>query len=133
MSVKGGVGKVIEFTAARAWPPSPCPSAPTITNMGAELGATTSIFPADEQTRAFFDQAMGRPEDEFEPSWWPDEGAEYDEEIVEIDLSKPSSPWWPQPHMPDQCLHDRASELAGKKVDQSRHRLVHQLFLLRTS
>ena len=111
LSVKGGVGKVIEFTGPGVATLS-VPERATITNMGAELGATTSIFPADEQTRAFF-AAMGR-EDEFEPLG-PDEGAEYDEEIV-IDLSK-LEPLVAAPHMPDVRMTVR--ELAGKKVDQS--------------
>jgi len=111
LSVKGGVGRVMEY-AGPGVATLTVPERATITNMGAELGATTSIFPSDEQTRAFF-KAMGR-EDEFE-FLTPDEDAVYDEEVV-IDLSA-LEPLVAAPHMPDVRMTVR--ELAGKKVDQA--------------
>lgn len=111
LSVKGGVGKVIEYTGPGVATLT-VPERATITNMGAELGATTSVFPSDEQTRTFL-AAMGREED-YEPLA-ADEGADYDEEVV-IDLSK-LEPLVAAPHMPDVRMTVR--ELAGKKVDQS--------------
>ncbi len=95
MSVKGGVGKVIEYTGEALC----CLSVPeraTITNMGAELGATTSVFPSDEITRQFL-AAQGREGDYVSLS--ADEGAEYDEHIV-IDLSE-LRPLVACPHSPD--------------------------------
>ncbi|MFW5734942.1 MAG: aconitase family protein, partial [Oceanidesulfovibrio sp.] len=88
------------------------PERATITNMGAELGATTSLFPADSQAEAFL-LSMGRPEDYEE--WVADEGATYDE-TIEIDLST-LEPLAAQPHMPDRVVPVR--ELAGMKVSQS--------------
>ena len=95
MSVKGGVGKVIEYTGEGVKSLS-VPERATITNMGAELGATTSIFPSDETTRQFL-KAQKR-----EDAWTPlcaDEDAVYDE-TIEIDLSK-IEPMAACPHMPD--------------------------------
>lgn len=93
-TVKGGVGKVFEY-GGEAVKNLTLPERATITNMGAELGATTSVFPSDEQTLAFF-KAQAREDDWEELK--PDAGAEYDEEIV-IDLDNlepliatPSSP-----------------------------------------
>ncbi|MEN8263220.1 MAG: aconitate hydratase [Nitrospirota bacterium] len=93
-TVKGGVGKVFEY-GGEAVKNLTLPERATITNMGAELGATTSVFPSDEQTLAFF-KAQGRESDWEELK--PDTGAEYDEELV-IDLDNlepliatPSSP-----------------------------------------
>ncbi|MBQ2881124.1 MAG: aconitate hydratase, partial [Clostridia bacterium] len=83
----------------------------TITNMGAELGATTSVFPADEVTKAFL-KAQGREEDFTELK--ADEDAAYDEEI-NINLSE-LVPLAACPHSPDNIK--TISELAGKKVDQ---------------
>ena len=83
MSVKGGVGKIVEYAGEGVRTLS-VPERATITNMGAELGATTSIFPSDEITRAFL-KAQGR-----EGDWTAlaaDEDAVYDEEYI-IDLSK---------------------------------------------
>lgn len=111
LSVKGGVGKVLEYTGPGVATLT-VPERATITNMGAELGATTSIFPSDEQTRAFL-RAMGREAD-FEVRQ-ADPGASYDER-VEIDLGA-LEPLVAAPHMPDQRRTVR--ELAGLKVDQA--------------
>ena len=110
LSVKGGVGKVMEYTGPGVATLT-VPERATIANMGAELGATTSIFPADEATRAFL-RAQGREED-FTPLS-ADEDAAYDE-TLEIDLSA-LTPLVAKPHMPD-CVVPVAE--AGKiKVDQ---------------
>jgi aconitate hydratase len=82
MSVKGGVGKIVEYGGEGVKTLS-VPERATITNMGAELGATTSIFPSDELTRQFL-KAQGREEDWVELT--PDEDAVYDE-VIDIDLS----------------------------------------------
>lgn len=94
VSIKGGLGKVFEYTGPGA-ATLEVPQRTAITNMGAEMGATTSIFPADEQVRRFM-RAQGR-EDEF-TEMLPDEDAEYDEEIT-LDLSslKPLIACHPQP------------------------------------
>lgn len=110
LSVKGGVGRVVEFFGPGVATLS-VPERATITNMGAELGATTSIFPSDECTHQFF-KAMGREED-FEPLC-ADEGATYDEEMT-IDLCT-LEPLVAAPHMPD--VRRTVRELAGLKVDQ---------------
>ncbi len=110
LSVKGGVGKVMEY-AGEGVATLTVPERATITNMGAELGATTSIFPSDEQTRRYF-AAQGREED-----WVPlvaDSDAEYDEEI-EIDLSK-LEPLVAKPHSPDAV--DTVKNVGPIKVDQ---------------
>ncbi len=110
LSVKGGVGKVMEYCGEGVKTLS-VPERATITNMGAELGATTSIFPSDEITRQFL-KAQGREE-----VWTPlsaDEDAVYDEEVV-IDLSK-LEPAAACPHSPDNVKS--VSELAGMKIDQ---------------
>ena len=110
LSVKGGVGKVIEYGGEGVKTLS-VPERATITNMGAELGATTSIFPSDEITRQFL-KAQGR--EEVWTPLQPDEDAEYDQ-VVDIDLSalKPAAAC---PHSPDNVRP--ISELAGKKIDQ---------------
>lgn len=95
MSVKGGVGKIIEYGGEGVKTLS-VPERATITNMGAELGATTSVFPSDEITKAFL-KAQGREDDWSE--LLPDEDAVYDE-VIEIDLSK-LVPMAAMPHMPD--------------------------------
>ncbi len=110
MSVKGGVGKIIEYTGEGVKTLS-VPERATITNMGAELGATTSIFPSDENTLSFL-TAQSRAED-----WVPlcaDEDAVYDEELV-IDLCT-LEPLVACPHSPDNVKTVR--ELAGMKIDQ---------------
>ena len=109
-SVKGGVGKVFEYSGPGAASLT-VPQRATICNMGAELGLTTSIFPADEQTRRFL-KAEGREESFRELS--TGEGMEYDE-TVEVDLSS-LEPLVAQPHMPDRVVP--VTELVGKKVNQ---------------
>ena len=110
LSVKGGVGKVIEY-CGEGVKTLTVPERATITNMGAELGATTSVFPADEVTKAFL-KAQGREEDYTELK--ADEDATYDEEI-NINLSE-LVPLAACPHSPDNIK--TIAELAGKKVDQ---------------
>ncbi len=110
LTVKGGVGKVIEY-AGEGVKTLTVPERATITNMGAELGATTSIFPSDEITREFL-KAQGREEDFTEIL--PDSDAEYEEEIT-IDLSK-LVPMAAKPHMPDNV--DTVENIGAIKVDQ---------------
>ena len=110
MSVKGGVGKVIEYCGEGVKTLS-VPERATITNMGAELGATTSIFPSDEITKQFL-KAQGREE-----VWTPlaaDEDAVYDEEI-KINLSE-LVPLAACPHMPDNVKS--VKEIGNIKIDQ---------------
>ena len=110
LSVKGGVGYIVEYTGDGVKSLS-VPERATITNMGAELGATTSIFPSDERTLEFL-KAQGR-EDVYKPlSADPD--AEYDKELV-IELSE-LEPLAACPHSPDNVRPVR--ELAGMKIDQ---------------
>ncbi len=110
MSVKGGVGKIIEYTGEGIKTLS-VPQRATITNMGAELGATTSIFPSDENTLAFL-KAQDRADDYTELK--ADDDAVYDEHIV-INLSE-LAPLAACPHSPDAVKS--VEELAGMKVDQ---------------
>lgn len=110
LTVKGGVGKVIEYTGDGVKSLS-VPERSTITNMGAELGATTSIFPTDEQTLAFLTK-QGRAQDFVELK--ADDDATYDEEIV-IDLSS-LEPLVACPHSPDNIK--TVNELQGLKVNQ---------------
>jgi len=110
LSVKGGVGRIFEYCGPGVATLS-VPERATITNMGAELGATASLFPSDERTREFLRQ-MGREKD-WEPLY-ADEGAQYDEEM-EVDLST-LVPLAAQPHMPDLVVP--VADLAGLKVDQ---------------
>jgi len=110
LSVKGGVGRIFEYCGPGVATLS-VPERATITNMGAELGATGSLFPSDERTREFLRQ-MGREQD-WEPLY-ADEGAQYDEEM-EVDLSS-LVPLAAQPHMPDLVVP--VAQLAGLKVDQ---------------
>jgi aconitate hydratase len=110
LSVKGGVGKIMEY-AGEGLEYLDAPARATITNMGAELGATTSVFPSDEVTRAFL-KAQGREEDWKEILADPD--AEYDE-TIDIDLSS-LEPMVAQPHSPDNVV--KVSEIAGKPVQQ---------------
>ena len=110
MSVKGGVGKVIEYCGEGVKTLS-VPERATITNMGAELGATTSIFPSDEVTREFL-TAQGRGE-----VWTPlaaDSDAVYDEELT-IDLSQ-LVPMAACPHSPDNVK--TVAEIGPMKIDQ---------------
>ena len=110
LSVKGGVGRVFEYGGEGVLSLS-VPERATITNMGAELGATTSIFPSDERTLEFF-KAQGR-EDEW-TEFKPDKDAVYDEEIT-IDLSK-LKPLAAKPHSPDNV--DEVENIGKIKVDQ---------------
>ncbi|MDO4153808.1 MAG: aconitate hydratase [Clostridia bacterium] len=110
MTVKGGVGKIIEYTGEGVKTLS-VPERATITNMGAELGATTSVFPSDEVTKAFL-KAQSREEDWMELK--ADEDAVYDE-TIEIDLSA-LAPMAAMPHMPDRVKS--VTEIGPIKVDQ---------------
>ena len=110
LSVKGGVGKILEYAGPGVRSLS-VPERATITNMGAELGATSSIFPSDEQTLAFL-RAQGREEDWV--SLGADADAMYDEEIS-IDLST-LVPLVAQPHSPDRVV--AVSEISGTPVHQ---------------
>lgn len=110
MTVKGGVGKIIEYTGEGVKTLS-VPERATITNMGAELGATTSVFPSDEVTKAFL-KAQSREEDWIELK--ADEDAVYDE-TIEIDLSA-LAPMAAMPHMPDRVKS--VTEIGPIKVDQ---------------
>ncbi len=110
MSVKGGVGKIIEYGGEGVKPLS-VPERATITNMGAELGATTSVFPSDEITKSFL-KAQGREEDWSELK--PDPDAKYDE-IIDIDLSA-LEPMAAMPHMPDNVK--KVSEIGNIEISQ---------------
>lgn len=110
MTVKGGVGKIIEYGGDGIESLSATDRA-TITNMGAELGATTSIFPSDENTRKFM-AAQGREHEWRELKADPD--AEYDE-VIEINLDT-LEPMIAKPHSPDNVV--KVSEVEGTKVDQ---------------
>ena len=110
LTVKGGVGKIFEYGGSGVKDLN-VPERATITNMGAELGATTSIFPSDKRTKAYL-AAVGR-----ESEWVEiiaDKGARYDE-TIEIDLSM-VEPMIAQPHSPDNVV--TVKSLAGTKVDQ---------------
>lgn len=110
MTVKGGVGKIIEYTGEGVRSLS-VPERATITNMGAELGASTSIFPSDDITRAFM-RAQDREKDFVALA--ADEGAVYDEHIV-INLSA-LTPLAACPHSPDAVKP--VSEIGEIRVDQ---------------
>ncbi|MGO0985451.1 aconitate hydratase [Clostridioides difficile] len=109
-TVKGGVGKVYEYGGEGVKNLS-VPQRATITNMGAELGATTSIFPSDEKTLEFF-KSQGR-----EDAWMelkPDSDAVYDEEItINLDELKPLAA---KPHSPDNV--DEVENIGKIKIDQ---------------
>ena len=110
MTVKGGVGKIIEYGGEGVATLS-VPERATITNMGAELGATTSVFPSDDVTKAFL-KAQGREEDWIELK--ADEAAVYDE-VIDINLSE-LAPMAACPHMPDRVKS--VTEIGKIKVDQ---------------
>jgi len=110
LTVKGGVNKVFEYTGSALRYLGVAERA-TITNMGTELGATTSIFPSDDIAYRFM-SAQCRERDWSEIL--PDEDAEYDGEIV-IDLEE-LEPMIAQPHSPDNVVKVR--EVEGRKVDQ---------------
>ncbi|HHX64660.1 MAG TPA: aconitate hydratase [Chloroflexi bacterium] len=110
LSVKGGVGKVFEYTGPGVASLS-VPQRATITNMGAELGATSSIFPSDEVARQYM-AAQGREKD-----WRPlaaDADAVYDE-VIDLCLSD-LEPLVARPHSPDRVVPVR--EVAGQSIDQ---------------
>jgi len=110
LSVKGGVGKVIEYGGPGV-AALDVPQRAAIANMGAELGATSSIFPSDELTRRYL-AAQGR-----EPSWRPlaaDDDAPYDQ-VMELDLSA-LEPLIARPHSPDNVAPVR--QVAGVPVNQ---------------
>jgi len=110
LTVKGGVGKIVEYTGEGVASLSVTDRA-TITNMGAELGATTSIFPSDENTLAYL-KSQGRPDDYIPLAADPD--ASYDESIS-IDLSK-LVPLAAKPHSPDNV--SEVAMIGEIKVDQ---------------
>ena len=110
MSVKGGVGKIVEYGGEGVKTLS-VPERATITNMGAELGASTSVFPADDITKAFM-EAQGRGADFTEVK--ADDDAVYDE-VIDIDLSS-LKPLAAMPHMPDNVKS--VTEIGQIKVDQ---------------
>jgi len=110
LTVRGGIGKFLEYGGPSVKDLSVTERA-TITNMGAELGATTSVFPSDERTK-FFLKAQGRESDWIELQ--ADEDAEY-ESSIEIDLNS-IEPMIARPHSPDNGVPIR--ELAGTKIDQ---------------
>ncbi|HHW56884.1 MAG TPA: aconitate hydratase [Clostridia bacterium] len=110
LTVKGGVGKIFEYSGDGVKTLS-VPERATITNMGAELGATTSIFPSDERTHEFL-KAQGREE-----AYIPltaDEDAEYDE-VIEINLDE-LEPLVALPHSPDNVV--KVKDAGRPKVDQ---------------
>lgn len=109
-TVKGGVGKIFEYGGAGVKTLT-VPERATIANMGAELGATTSIFPSDEMTRTFL-KAQQREKD-WSPLF-PDSDARFDE-VVEIDLAS-LEPLVAQPHSPDHV--SSVKEVEGLKVNQ---------------
>ncbi len=110
VTVKGGVGKVMEFTGPGIETLT-VPERATITNMGAEIGATTSIFPSDEITRQFM---AIQERDEQWVAVQADSDAVYDD-LIEIDLSTLDT-MIAQPHMPDQVV--KVKEIEGKEVNQ---------------
>ncbi len=110
LTVKGGVGKIIEYTGEGVKSLSVTDRA-TITNMGAELGATTSVFPSDENTLAYL-RSEGREEDYTPLAADPD--AVYDEELI-VDLDA-LTPLAAMPHSPDNV--DSISNIGQIKVDQ---------------
>jgi len=109
-TVKGGVGRALEYSGPGVKTLT-VPERATITNMGAELGATTSIFPSDEMTRTFM-KAQQREKDWVPMSADPD--ARYDE-VWKIDL-RTLEPLVAQPHLPDRVCS--VKEVEGIKVDQ---------------
>ncbi|MDE5898960.1 MAG: aconitate hydratase, partial [Treponemataceae bacterium] len=109
-SVKGGVGAIYEYFGPGVESLT-VPQRATVTNMGAELGATTSVFPSDEKTRRFL-ESMGRGADWTELK--ADDGAEYDR-LIEIDLDSLGA-MAAKPHSPDAVAP--VKELAGLPVTQ---------------
>lgn len=110
LTVKGGIGKILEYGGNGVKDLNVTERA-TITNMGAELGATTSIFPSDRRTMHYL-KAQGRESDYMELT--ADEDAEYSD-IIEVDLNS-IEPMIAQPHSPDNVIP--IGELTGTKIDQ---------------
>jgi aconitate hydratase len=110
VTVKGGIGKIFEYTGPGAASLSPYERC-TICNMGTEIGATTSIFASDDRTRDYLTR-LGRPEDFRAIA--PEEDAAYDDQMT-IDLSS-LEPLVALPSMPDKVVPVR--EVAGTKIDQ---------------
>lgn len=110
LSVKGGLNKVFEYTGEGVKTLS-IPERATIANMGAELGATTSVFPSDEVTFEFL-RAQGREKDFVEMK--ADDDAVYDR-VIEIDLAK-LEPLIAKPHSPDNVV--KVKDIEGLKIDQ---------------
>jgi len=109
-TVKGGINKVFEYTGDGVKTLT-VPERATVTNMGAELGATTSVFPSDDMTKAFL-EAQGRGGDFIALS--ADSDAVYDQ-VVKVDLST-LEPLTACPHSPDKVV--KVSEIEGLKVNQ---------------
>ncbi|MGE5239959.1 MAG: aconitate hydratase [Chloroflexota bacterium] len=110
LTVKGGVGKIIEYGGPGVKDLNVTERA-TITNMGAELGATTSLFPSDDRTLLYL-RAQGREKDWVE--LLPDEDAQY-AKVIDLRLDE-VEPMIAQPHSPDNVVAIR--EIAGRKVNQ---------------
>lgn len=110
LSVKGGVGRILEYSGPGVKDLNVTERA-TITNMGAELGATTSVFPSDEMTKSYL-SAAGRSSDWTELK--ADDDAAY-AEVIDLDLSL-IEPMIAQPHSPDNVVTVRS--LSGTRVDQ---------------
>ncbi len=110
LTVKGGIGMIMEYTGPGVATLS-VPERATVTNMGAELGATTSIFPSDERTFEFM-KAQGREKGWIELK--PDEDAEYDR-VIHVNLDE-LEPMVAMPHSPDNVV--KVGDLEGIKVDQ---------------
>ncbi|HUF88506.1 MAG TPA: aconitate hydratase [Gemmatimonadota bacterium] len=110
VTVKGGIGKIFEYTGPGAASLSPYERC-TIANMGTEIGATTSVFASDERTLDYLTR-LGRPQDFRAVA--PDDDAEYDDEMT-IDLAS-MEPLVALPSMPDKVVPVR--EVAGTKIDQ---------------
>ena len=123
LSVKGGVGYIIEYTGPGVKSLSVTDRA-TITNMGAELGATTSIFPSDEQTLDFLTR-QGRAED-YQPLS-ADEDAVYDSRLEST--CPPWFPWWQSPIARCSCRNCRNFR---HESGSGCHRILHKLFLYRS-
>jgi len=110
VGVKGGVNKIMEYSGEGIKNLS-IPERGTMTNMGAEMGLTTSIFPSDEITKKFM-KAQGREEDWVELK--ADEDAQYDQ-VINVNLDQ-LQPLLAKPHMPD--LVDSVANFKDKKIDQ---------------
>jgi len=110
LTVKGGIGNIVEYCGPGVVSLT-VPERATITNMGAELGATTSVFPADKMTKKFLE---GQDRAKAFKEMGADDGAEYDQ-LVEIDLSK-LEPLIAEPHSPDSVVPVR--KVAGTEAIQ---------------